>query len=105
MILQVHVGCLSLQILSSILLQSSVLVMLNITDANDHGPIFSQTSYNVTIEENYYGLLSSLAVKASDQDSGENGEVTYTIVGGSSVFSINPKTVRVLGAVWFELSN
>ena len=79
--------------------------MLNITDANDHRPIFSQTSYNVTIEENYYGLLSSLAVIANDQDSGENGEVTYTIVGGSSVFSINPKTVGVLGAVWFELSN
>ena len=78
--------------------------MFNITDSNDHGPIFSQTSYNVTIEENYFGILSSLVVNASDQDSGDNGDVTYTIVGGSSIFSIDPKTVGVLRFVWFKLS-
>ena len=77
-------------------LQSSVLVVLNITDSNDHVPKLSQPSYNVTIEENYVGPLTSLVISATDKDSGRNGRVTYSIVGGSSLFVIDATTVGIL---------
>ena len=66
---------------------------MNITDSNDHTPEFSSPSYNVTIQENHVGLLSSLHVNASDRDSGSNGKLTYSIVNGPSFFTINPMTV------------
>lgn len=69
-------------------------MFLNITDANDNAPMFSQLLYNVTIQENYVGPLPSLVITAIDLDSGSNGRVTYSIVGGSSMFSINSTTVR-----------
>ncbi|CAB4019339.1 Protocadherin Fat 4, partial [Paramuricea clavata] len=73
-------------------LKSSVLVKLNITDSNDNAPIFSHSSYNVTIQENYVGPLTSLVINASDKDSGSNGHLTFSIVDGSSLFAIDATT-------------
>ena len=73
-------------------LTSSVLVSVNITDSNDNGPVFSKSSYNITIPENFTGLLTSLNINATDQDSGNNGQVTFSIVDGLPQFSIDSTT-------------
>ena len=66
---------------------------VNITDSNDNGPVFSQSSYNVTIPETFAGLLTSLNINATDQDSGNNGQVTFSIVAGLPQFTIDSTTV------------
>ena len=73
-----------------------MLVELNITDSNDNAPIFSRSSYNVTIQENYVGPLTTLVINASDKDSGSNGHLTFSIVDGSSLFAIDATTVSIL---------
>ncbi|XP_076089767.1 protocadherin Fat 4-like [Mytilus galloprovincialis] len=64
---------------------------INLTDENDHTPTFSQNVYTFTIQENTTtgSLIGSIG--ASDDDSGNNGEVAYSIVSGdgASVFSVN----------------
>ncbi|XP_028399940.1 protocadherin Fat 4-like isoform X2 [Dendronephthya gigantea] len=80
-------------------LKASVLVIINITDSNDHTPEFSSPSYNVTIAENYFGALTSLHLNASDLDSGRNSKLTYSIVDGPSFFTINPKTGELNASV------
>ena len=71
-------------------------MVVNITDSNDNGPVFSQSSYNITISENFVGPLTSLNINATDQDSGNNGQVTFSIVGDSSHFTIDSATVGIL---------
>ena len=73
------------------------MVFLNITDTNDNEPIFKKSSYNVTIAEGHLGLLP-VSVKATDEDSGQNGNVTYSFKSSSSLFSINPVTVCMSSA-------
>lgn len=65
-----------------------------ITDINDNSPVFSQDSYNVTINENVTTPLVILKVNAVDSDFGQNGEVRYSIVTSSSVglFSLDYQT-------------
>jgi hypothetical protein len=51
-------------------------------DENDHTPSFSQNVYTFTIYENVTSDYSVGNVVASDGDSGNNGNVTYSIVSG-----------------------
>jgi len=51
-----------------------------VVDVNDHGPKFEQDSYSVSIREGISVGSTVLSVRATDQDSGKNGELVYSIV-------------------------
>ena len=49
-------------------LSSYVHVIINITDVNDHPPIFSQSNYTINIDENTKIGSNILTVTATDND-------------------------------------
>lgn len=57
----------------------AVSVNITVTDANDNVPVFSQTSYNITVRENITVGSTILKVSAHDSDIGNNGRITYRL--------------------------
>ena len=62
-------------------LTDTVTLTLTLTDVNDHTPQFSANTYTTTLDENVSIGFSVFTVAATDNDSGVNGQVTYTITG------------------------
>ncbi|XP_009890940.1 PREDICTED: protocadherin Fat 2 [Charadrius vociferus] len=70
---------------------ASTTVVIDITDCNNHAPSFTQSSYRGAFDENVPPGTSVLTVRATDEDEGDNGFVTYTIANQKSVpFVIDP---------------
>ncbi|KAM4826977.1 protocadherin Fat 2 [Thomomys bottae] len=70
---------------------ASTTVVIDVVDGNNHAPIFSRSSYEGTVEENLPPGTQVLSVTATDRDPGENGCVTYRLVGPQMVpFAIDP---------------
>uniref|UniRef100_A0A8C8AII7 FAT atypical cadherin 2 n=1 Tax=Otus sunia TaxID=257818 RepID=A0A8C8AII7_9STRI len=70
---------------------TSTTVVIDITDCNNHAPSFTQSSYRGAFDENVPPGTSILTVRATDEDEGDNGFVTYTIANQKSVpFVIDP---------------
>ena len=64
-------------------------VVISVEDKNDNWPRFTETLYNVSIEEGRWGA-HVVTVSAEDMDAGENGHVTYSLSGpGASMFRID----------------
>ena len=64
-------------------------------DINDHVPIFEEASYSTEVKESMSVGSTVTTVRATDKDSGKNGEVLYTIKSQTSkpdVFRIDPKS-------------
>lgn len=74
-------------------LSSSMNLTVLVEDVNDHDPVFSQASYSVLIYEDTPRGASLLTIQASDNDTGNNGEVRYEI--SESGFVVD----KVLGVV------
>ncbi|XP_054424270.1 protocadherin gamma-B2 isoform X12 [Pteronotus mesoamericanus] len=53
-------------------------IRIEVTDANDNPPVFSQDVYKVSLRENLPSGTSVLKVTATDQDEGINAEITYS---------------------------
>ncbi|XP_053768333.1 protocadherin gamma-B2 isoform X14 [Desmodus rotundus] len=53
-------------------------IQIQVTDANDNPPVFSQDLYRVSLQEGVPPGFSVLTVTATDQDEGINSEVTYS---------------------------
>nr|CAG4640600.1 EOG090X0007 [Eulimnadia texana] len=64
-------------------LSSTVTVYFNVLDLNDNAPLFDPMSYSDELYENITIGSSVITVSATDQDSGENGRVVYSISGGN----------------------
>ena len=58
---------------------ASAQVIINIIDENDVVPTFDQTEYNSTIREDLQTNSIVRQLVANDDDSNENGQLTYTI--------------------------
>ncbi|XP_019958668.2 protocadherin Fat 1a isoform X1 [Paralichthys olivaceus] len=71
---------------------SSRLLDVKILDANDNSPQFLQDSYSVEISENTPVGTEIIQVDSTDKDQGDNGVVTYSILGGTDNFAINKDT-------------
>ena len=72
-------------------LNSTVTLVINVTDTNDLAPVFSQPSYSAAVSENEY-MVDVAAVFATDGDIGSNANVYYFITSVSPVteaFSID----------------
>ncbi|XP_062986039.1 protocadherin gamma-B5-like, partial [Elgaria multicarinata webbii] len=83
-------------------------IRVNITDINDNPPIFSQSTYKVSLKENAPRGTSVLQVKASDSDEGSNAEITYTISKiqdtAQKKFHLDPRngTMTLMESIDFE---
>lgn len=77
-------------------LNSTTVVTVTIDDFNDNQPTFSQDIYNETLAENLNPGTTITMLHARDDDTGDNGNVTYTIDSSSKeildTFSITPWT-------------
>ena len=58
-------------------------VVVTLIDVNDHSPVFTQ-DYNSTLGIGSYSNQPLLALVASDEDSAENGRISYSIQSDSS---------------------
>nr|XP_014427795.1 protocadherin gamma-A1 [Pelodiscus sinensis] len=90
-------------------LSSTTSISVQLSDINDNAPIFSQTSYTVSIPENNPSGASVCSVRATDRDWGENARVTYSLLEGegreaplSSAVSINSETGAVYALRSFD---
>ena len=67
---------------------------IEILDINDHSPVFSQSVYSLAVSESISVGSQILQVNASDQDSGTNSELIFSILSGNSdsKFALNNVT-------------
>ena len=69
-----------------------------ILDENDNGPVItpdpdlSPESYVLIIPEDSEINTTIIHINATDADSGKNGLITYSIIGGTRYFSVNMST-------------
>lgn len=77
-------------------------LVIDINDVNDNVPRFAHQYYNVSIDEDHGDRPSNqkrpvLRVSATDQDSGENGRIVFSISQGNigNAFQINPGTGEI----------
>ncbi|XP_038610870.1 protocadherin Fat 1 [Tachyglossus aculeatus] len=59
-------------------------VSINVTDVNDHAPVFGQDSYTAVVSEDAAPDQSILTVAADDADGPSNSLIHYSIVDGNS---------------------
>ncbi|XP_030621432.1 protocadherin Fat 1 [Chanos chanos] len=72
--------------------EAQTTVYLQVLDTNDLRPLFSPTSYNITLPENTPIKTSIGRVTASDADTGTNGECYFSFKEWTNMFSIHPTT-------------
>jgi hypothetical protein len=70
-------------------------VTIYVTDVNDNEPRFEKNPYTESFAENLNTGHIVGTVKANDDDSGQLGSVTYSIIGGNIG---NPFTINAEGA-------
>ena len=72
-------------------LTGSAAVVVNVTDVNDNAPVVATASIQGEVPENSAGYLVA-SFSATDADSGQNSEVTFTLQDTHGVFFIHPLT-------------
>ncbi|XP_029106946.1 protocadherin gamma-A11-like [Scleropages formosus] len=86
----------------------SVNILINVLDANDNAPVFTQAVYKATVVENAAKGTLVATVSAIDADEGVNSQVTYYIDSltqqNTGVFSMNEGNgeIRVRGLIDYE---
>ncbi|KAL6472179.1 hypothetical protein MHYP_G00183670 [Metynnis hypsauchen] len=86
----------------------TVVIHINVLDANDNAPVFSQSVYRVTLAENAPLDAGVVTVSATDADEGANGDVTYEFSRisdrAAKLFSIDKISgeIKVIGNIDYE---
>ncbi|XP_062870794.1 cadherin-related tumor suppressor, partial [Trichomycterus rosablanca] len=89
-------------------LSGLVKIHVTVLDANDNAPVFTQSNYKTTLEENANKGTKLITVSASDADTGLNGRVSYfmskTVDNLSNMFTVDQHKGDVVlnGLVDFE---
>ncbi|XP_030921405.1 protocadherin-16-like [Geospiza fortis] len=89
----------------------TVEVRINVTDANDNQPVFSQRLYEARAAENLPAWSLVLQVVATDADAGSNGRVFYSFgnvpdaIRRLFAVDIDSGEVRLVGPLDFEEKN
>ncbi|XP_053315030.1 protocadherin Fat 1 [Spea bombifrons] len=68
------------------------LIDVGILDVNDNPPEFLQNSYSVEVKENEEENKAIIQIEAMDKDLGVNGEVKYSIITDTDLFTIDSTT-------------
>ena len=72
-------------------LQSEKEFTIHIEDVNDHTPYFDQENYELTVPEDMPVNSKLYLLKATDDDSGDNGRIDYRITAGDNdTFGVFP---------------
>ncbi|KAK6172202.1 hypothetical protein SNE40_015917 [Patella caerulea] len=73
---------------------STAFLIIKINDANDHAPVFKQSQYSVSLPETSLPGSFVASVQATDQDSGLNSDLVYSIEDGNALnwFGIDSAT-------------
>ncbi|XP_075712367.1 protocadherin gamma-B2-like isoform X30 [Rhinoderma darwinii] len=90
----------------------TALIRIIVTDANDNFPIFTQSVYKVSVNENTPVNTTIITVNSTDKDEAVNGQVTYSFskttgnVHRTGTFSIHPVTgeIKINDKLDFELT-
>ncbi|CAL8102042.1 unnamed protein product [Calicophoron daubneyi] len=80
---------------------STMTATLTIRDVNDHPPEFTEEVYHVSILENNAIGEKIAQVHATDQDEGENGQITYTLLDRAN-FKVDSITGWVTANMEFD---
>ncbi|XP_074068863.1 protocadherin gamma-B2-like isoform X11 [Macrotis lagotis] len=89
----------------------TVQIRINVVDANDNTPVFSQQVYRVRVPENLPPGSSIVRVMATDQDEGVNAEITFSFQNTAKdvklLFDLDQKTgeIRTKENLDFENTN
>ncbi|XP_065411873.1 protocadherin gamma-B5-like isoform X28 [Chrysemys picta bellii] len=74
-------------------------IRVNVTDANDNPPVFTEEIYRVSLRENLPRGSLVLQVKATDQDEGVHAQITYSFSNipdnARSLFYLDPEKGRI----------
>ncbi|XP_063955288.1 protocadherin Fat 1-like isoform X2 [Lytechinus pictus] len=86
---------------------SSATVHINVTRVNRHPPVFSQEEYITDFMENGTAGEVVFQVVASDDDSGDNGVVTYSIISAEArrMFDIDSETGEIHSRMLLDLES
>ena len=78
-------------------------VTVYVTDVNDHEPLFDKNPYVEFVDENLPPNRVINTVNARDEDSGQRGSVTYSIIDGNigNAFTINAQG-QVIALISFD---
>ncbi|XP_034242049.1 cadherin-related tumor suppressor [Thrips palmi] len=79
-------------------LRSLVQLLVNVTDANDNPPVMQRALYNATVMEEEFAPVRVVRVKATDRDSGVNGQLSYRLAhgqDGDGAFTVDPRTGEI----------
>ncbi|XP_075062116.1 protocadherin gamma-B2-like [Mixophyes fleayi] len=89
----------------------TALIKITIHDVNDNFPIFSQDTYQVTLNENIPNGFLILHLNATDEDEGSNAEILYSLSDISEnthqLFAIDPLKgdIVVTGKLDYEITD
>ncbi|XP_074924123.1 protocadherin gamma-B5-like isoform X13 [Chelonoidis abingdonii] len=74
-------------------------IRVNVTDANDNPPVFTEEIYKVSVRENLLRGSLVLQVKATDQDEGVYAQITYSFSNvpdnARTLFYLDPEKGRI----------
>ncbi|CAH8830995.1 unnamed protein product [Trichobilharzia szidati] len=86
---------------SGVRLTSTMTVTLTIRDMNDHGPVFENSVYHVSIQENNQIGEKVVQISAQDDDEGENARITYSLLDRAN-FKIDALTGWITPNLMFD---
>ncbi|XP_010285317.1 PREDICTED: cadherin EGF LAG seven-pass G-type receptor 2-like, partial [Phaethon lepturus] len=75
--------------------QDTAQVVINVTDANTHRPVFQSSHYTVNINEDRPVGTTVVVISATDEDTGENARITYLMEDSIPQFRIAAETGAV----------
>lgn len=75
---------------------ATALVTVSVLDANDNDPVFSQESYQFSVEENLPRGAPVGVIRAADKDLDNNGAIRYSLIPSNSSFQINPVSGKTM---------
>eukprot|EP00058_Branchiostoma_floridae_P010537 XP_002596025.1 hypothetical protein BRAFLDRAFT_84111 [Branchiostoma floridae] len=70
-------------------------LIVTVQDVNDNFPVLNQTGYTFTIPEEESASYVVGTISASDNDTGSNGDILYSIKPSSSDFSVDQSTGQI----------
>ncbi|NWU42622.1 PCD23 protein, partial [Hylia prasina] len=76
---------------------STAQLYLSVLDENDHSPLFVKTHYQISVTEDLEEGSAILDLSASDEDTGLNGELTYSLIDDTyGAFAIDSVTGSII---------
>lgn len=80
-------------------LSATASLIVNVVDANDNDPVFSQNGYEFYVEENQKAGAFVGKISATDADLEDNAAIKYSLFPSNTSFLVNPVTGKILNTI------